>query len=166
MLTGETSVGKYPVKCVEYLDQISRTSENNPGLNFERNLVRDSDKQQIAAAAVDLADSVGAIGIVVITRRGIMANYLTNCHPRAPILAFTNDSRTRRQLALNRNVGCYRIHFSSLPEKTLHKAFEILRQREGYSEQDKVVVVSDIISGTGVDAIQLRNLRDPVLTST
>src|SRR5690606_12845594 len=90
--------------------------------------------------------------------------YLTNCHPNTPILAFTNDSRTRRQLALNRNVACYRIHFSSVPEKTLNKAFEILRNEEGYNEDDKVVVVSDVIAGTGGDAIQLRSLNtaDPL----
>lgn len=160
MLSGETSVGKYPVKCVEYLDKIARTSEKNQGLCFEKNLVRDTDKQHIAAAAVELADSLNAIGIVVITRRGLMANYLTNCHPNAPIIAFTNDSRTRRQMAINRNVRSYRIEFSNLPEKTLNNAFHILRDREGYSENDKDVVVSDIISGTGVDAIQLRQLRD------
>lgn len=158
MLSGESSVGKYPIKCVEYLDKISRTSEKNPGLSFTKNLMRDTDKQHIAAAATELADSLGVVGIVVITRRGLMANYLTNCHPNAPILAFTNDSRTRRVLALNRNVSCYRIHFSSVPEKTLNIAFAMLRKREGYKEDDKVVVVSDIISGAGVDAIQLRLL--------
>lgn len=163
MLSGETSVGKYPIKCVQYLDRIARSSEKNPGLHFERNLERNSDKQHIAAAAVELADSLGVAGIVVITRRGLMANYLTNCRPNAPIMAFTNDSRTRRQLALNRNVLCHRIDFSSVPDKTLNKAFEILRHREGYKETDKVVVVSDIISGTGVDAIQLRLLKDPVI---
>lgn len=160
MLSGETSIGKYPVKCVEYLDKISRSSEQHPSLKFTRKLIRDTDKQHIAAAAAELADSLGAVGIVVITRRGLMANYLTNCHPHTPILAFTNDSRTRRQLALNRNVACYRIHFSNVAEKTLNKAFAILRNRQGCTQEDKVVVVSDVISGTGVDAIQLRLLQD------
>ncbi len=161
MLSGETSIGKYPNKCVGFLDQISRTSEKNPGLCFARNLVRDTDKQHIAAAAAELADSIGAAGIVVITRRGLMANYLSNCQPHTRILAFTNDSRTRRQLALNRNVVCYRAEFSNLPEKTLTNAFNILRKLEGYTDEDKVVVVSDIISGAGVDAIQLRSLAPP-----
>ena len=162
MLSGETSVGKYPFKCVNYLDQIARTSEKNVGLNFARSLIRDTDKQHIAAAAAELADSLGAVGIVVITRRGLMANYLTNCQPQTRILAFTNDSRTRRQLALNRNVVCYRAEFSTVPEKTLNNAFAILRKQEGFDEDDKVVVVSDIISGAGVDAIQLRTLREPM----
>jgi len=165
MLSGETSVGKYPIKCVEYLDKIARTSEKNQGLCFEKNLVRDTDKQHIAAAAVELADSLNAIGIVVITRRGLMASYLTNCHPNAPILAFTNDSRTRRQMAINRNVRSYRIEFSNIPEKTLSKACHSLREGEGYWETVKGFLVSDIISGSGVDAIQLRQLRDSSIIS-
>lgn len=158
MLSGETSIGRYPVRCVQYLDKIARSSEQHPGLEFTRDLIRSTDKQHIAAAAAELADSLGAVGIVVITRRGRMANYLTNCHPETPILAFTNDSRTRRQLALNRNVACYRIDFSNDPEKTLNKAFSILCQ-QGCKREDKVVVVSDIINGAGVDAIQLRTLE-------
>ncbi len=159
MLSGETTVGKYPLKCVQYLDQIARASERTPGLQFSRELVRNTDKQQIAAAAAELADSLHARGIVVITRRGLMANYVTNCHQEVPILAFTNDGRTRRQLALNRNLLSYRITFSSNPEKTLSHAFGILLAEEGYADSDKVVVISDIlVGGAAIDAIQIRRL--------
>ncbi|MEJ2418854.1 MAG: pyruvate kinase [Exilibacterium sp.] len=159
MLSGETTVGKYPLKCVQYLDQIARASERTPGLQFSRELVRNTDKQQIAAAAAELADSLHARGIVVITRRGLMANYVTNCHQQVPILAFTNDGRTRRQLALNRNLLSYRITFSSNPEKTLSHAFGILLAEEGYADSDKVVVISDIlVGGAAIDAIQIRRL--------
>ncbi len=34
MLSGETTVGKYPLKCVEYMDRIARTAERVPGLRF------------------------------------------------------------------------------------------------------------------------------------
>lgn len=158
MLSGETTIGKYPVKCVQFLDEISRASEKTPGLQFSRALIRNCDKQHIAAAAVDLADSLNAKGIVVITRRGIMANFVTNCHSETPVFAFTNDGRTRRQMAMNRNLRCYRIAFSQEPEKTLASAFSLLAEKEGFSIGDKLVVISDILSGTGIDAIQIREL--------
>ncbi|TQV67000.1 pyruvate kinase [Exilibacterium tricleocarpae] len=158
MLSGETTVGKHPIKCVRYLDQIAQASEKTPGLRFTRELIRTTDKQHIAAAAVELADSLHARGIVVITRRGLMANYVTNCHPEVPILAFTNDGRTRRQLTLNRNLRSFRLAFSSDPEKTLAGAFAILLADSGFTGADKVVVISDILSGTGIDAIQIREL--------
>ncbi len=159
MLSGETSVGKYPVKCVEMLDRIARSIESARGLRFTDDLVLNDDKQEIAAAAVRLAESLDAKAIIVPTRRGLMANLVTNCHPhKSVVCAFTNDSRTRRQLVLNRNVLSYRIDFSSDPEKTLGHAARILISREEFSPRDKVVVLSDALSGAGIEAIQIRQL--------
>lgn len=161
MLSGETTIGKYPIKCVEILDRIARSIEDSRGLLFTDNLILENDKQQIAKAAVQLAESIAAKAIIVPTRRGRMANWVTNCHPQQSIIcAFTNDSRTRRQLVLNRNVLSYRINFSSDPEKTLATAAAIMVKRNEFSPDDRVVVISDALAGTGVEAIQIRQLRD------
>ena len=159
MLSGETTIGKYPIRCVEQLVEIARASERVPGLSFVQKLTPDSDKQQIAHYAVQLAESIGAKGTVVITRRGYMADFVTNCHPqKSRIYAFTNDSQTRRRLVLNRNVSPYRIAFSQDPEKTLTSAFKLLKSRAGLDSGDKVVVISDMLSGQGIEAIQVRKL--------
>ncbi|HEX7034950.1 MAG TPA: pyruvate kinase [Pseudomonadales bacterium] len=159
MLSGETSVGKHPVRCVQQLHEIAQRAELWPGLGYERELVADSDKQHIAINAVALAESLNAVGIVVITRRGITADLVTSARPqRVPIFAFTNHSQTRRRLALNRAVYSYRIEFSREPEKTLQRALTILREREGFAPQDKVVVISDVLAERNSDAIQLRYL--------
>lgn len=160
MLSGETAVGKYPIRCIEHIDKIAKTSEKLPGLNFSRNLIKNNDKQHIAATSVGHAEAINAKGIVVITRRGIMAQFLTNCRPfKTYIYAFTNDNRTRRQLFLNRGVVAHRIKFSEEPEKTIQKAFETLKEREGFQSGDRVVVISDIIAGSGIDAIQIRAIN-------
>jgi pyruvate kinase len=92
MLSGETTVGKYPVKCVEYLRKIALKSETIPGLQFAKHLRDAGNKQQLAVAAVQLAEGVKAKGIVVITRRGLMADLVANCRPFSNIYAFTNMS--------------------------------------------------------------------------
>jgi pyruvate kinase len=159
MLSGETTVGKYPVKCVESMVKIAETVEKHRGLQFTEDLVTTDYKQNIAASAVHLAESLPAKAIVVITRRGRMANYVTNCHPQhAVIYAFSNDGRTRRQMALNRNVYAHKLLFSSDPEKTLRKAFAVLLEKEGFASGDPVVVISDTLSGSGIDAVQVREL--------
>jgi pyruvate kinase len=159
MLSGETAVGKYPIRCIENIDKIARASEQLPGMNFSKNLIVSDIKQNVAASAVNLAESVDAKGILVITRRGIMAQYLTNCRPfKTLIYAFTNDNRTRRQLFLNRSMFAHRIAFSKDPEKTIQNALVILRTREGFQPGDRVVVLSDIIAGAGIDAIQIRTI--------
>jgi pyruvate kinase len=159
MLSGETTIGRYPIRCVEQLVEISEATESFPGLNFTSSLRSENDKQNIAITAADLAESINAKGIVVITRRGKMADLVTNCHPqKTRIYAFTNDSQTRRRLVLNRNLSAYRTAFSSDPEKTLQTAFGALKKRAAMTKNDKVVVISDALAGTGIEAIQIRQL--------
>jgi pyruvate kinase len=159
MLSGETTVGKHPVKCVESMVKIATTVERHRGLQFTDGLEQSHHKQNIAASAVHLAESLPARAIVVITRRGRMANYVTNCHPQNSVIyAFSNDGRTRRQMALNRNVYSHKLQFSRDPEKTLAKAFAVLCKKEGFAAGDQVVVISDALSGSGIDAVQIREL--------
>ena len=105
MLSGETTIGKYPVRCVETLDRIARSTESSRGLLFTENLFITTDKQHIAIAAVNLAETSSAKAIIVPTRRRRMANRVTNSHPQEPIIcAFTNIPASLRQLVLNVNV--------------------------------------------------------------
>lgn len=159
MLSGETTIGKYPVRCVEQLVEIAETTESVAGLNFVARLHHGGDKQRLAYTAVNLAETIAAKGIVVITRRGFMADCVTNCHPqKTRIYAFTNDSQTRRRLILNRNVSSFRTAFSKDPEKTLQTAFDVLKLRAGLKSEDKVVVISDVLEASGIEAIQIRYL--------
>ncbi len=159
MLSGETTVGKYPLKCVEYLCNIAKKTEAIRGLQFAKQLHMTNDKQHLAAAAVKLAEELPAKGIVVITRRGVMADFVANCRPFSTnIYAFTNGSQTRRTMTLNRGVFPFRINLSSDPEKTLQTAFRILKTREHFQAGEKVVIISDVLAQERVDAIQIRTI--------
>jgi pyruvate kinase len=158
MLSGETSVGQYPSRCVEQLSNIANRTERFPGLGYEKALEIEGDKQHVAVHAVALAEAVEAAGIIVITRRGITADYVTAARPQhVPIFAFTNDSQTRRRLAMNRSVYAHRIAFSSDPEKTLQRAFEVLK-KEGVALDAKLVLISDVLADQPTEAIQIRRL--------
>ena len=159
MLSGETSVGNYPIRCVEQLDKIAKNAEKFSGLGYEKALTVNVDKQHVAVHAVALAEALNAKGIVVITRRGLTADLVTNAKPQTvPVYAFTNNSQTRRRLALNRAVYAHRMAFSNDPEKTLQRAFDLLRDREGLSESSKLVVISDVLANQPTEAIQIRGL--------
>src|SRR5690606_33323536 len=159
MLSGETTVGKYPVKCVEYLDRISRQTEQYRGLRFSEGLQLDVPKQHLAIAAVKLAESLQVRGMVVITRRGVMAGFVANCRPRVPVIyAFTNDAMVQRQLALNYATQAHLVQFHDDPEQTLADAFAVLRREAGFNSGDQVVVLSDVIAAPGVEAIHVRQV--------
>ena len=161
MLSGETSIGEFPIRCVEQLDEIARSTERWPGLGYEKQLIVPSDKQHIAINAVKLAEDIAAAGIVVITRRGLTADLVTNARPQTvPIYAFTNHSQTRRRLVINRAVIAHRMDFSKEPEKTLQRALRKLRTLEGFQPGEKVVVISDVLAEFNSDAIQLRRIEE------
>ena len=164
MLSGETTIGKYPVKCVEMLNRIARSTEQSSSyMCFTDNLRLDTDKQQIADAAVKLAATINAKAIIVPTETGRTANSITNCHPRSAVIcAFTESEKVRQQLVINRNLLSYQIQFSHDPEDTLKGAIRILLDNNKLDSDDKVVVISDTLSGKGIDAIQIRSVASIV----
>lgn len=158
MLSAETSIGKYPVSSIRYIDKIAKASEKQPGLNFRKNLLKTNEKQHIAATAVGLAEAINSRAIIVITKRGIMAQYVTNRRPvKTYVHAFTENKTVQRQLALNRSVAAHLIKFDKEPEVTIQRAIDTLKN-EGLKPGGRVVVVSDIITQTNSDSIQIRTV--------
>lgn len=161
MLSGETAMGSYPVRCVEMLDKIARRIEASGGMDYVRKKIPRDKKEEMAKSAAQLADSLNSPAIIVITRRGVMANHVSSFHPKTAIVhAFTNMTSIRRKLWLNRGVIPYRVDFSSDPEKTIKHAIEILLKEGMVETGDKVVILSDAIAGEErVDTIQIREVR-------
>lgn len=161
MLSGETAIGAYPVRCVEMLDKISRRIEASGGMGYVRQRVPRDKKEEMARSAAYLADSLKSPAIIVITRRGVMANHVSSFHPHTAIIhAFTNMTSVRRKLWLNRGVIPYRIDFSQDPEKTIRLAIEILKKEGMVETGDQVVILSDVIAGEErVDTIQIREVK-------
>lgn len=159
MLSGETATGKYPVRSIEHLDKIALRAESLRSLQMGKLLVKQDLKQHIAASAVELAESIDAKCLVVITKKGLMAQLTTNCRPaRTPIHAVTFDSRIKRQLSLNRAVIAHRMDESEGPEERIQEAFELLKKKRVLNTGDQVVLVSDVITVAGIDSIQLRKI--------
>jgi pyruvate kinase len=129
-----------------------------PGLGFHRERALTMKRADIAKSACRLADAIGARAIVVITRRGLLAELVASFRPeRAIIYAFSNMSATRRKLWLLRSVVPFVIDFSRDPEKTIRAAFEKLRRRNRLARLDPVVVVSKVDAGEeSVTSIQVR----------
>ena len=82
MLSGETSVGRYPERCVEALVRISTRMERSGGQGFGQSMLLRDERQKVARAAVTLADSLPDARLVVLTRRGVLANQVAMLRPR------------------------------------------------------------------------------------
>ncbi|NNE92847.1 MAG: pyruvate kinase [Verrucomicrobiales bacterium] len=158
MVSGETSVGQYPVKCIEVLDRITRRIEQEPGAKFCENIELRTEKQQTVKSAIVLANSLPDSTMIVFTARGVLANYAAHQRPEhAHIYAFTPEERVARALHLNRAVDPHVMDFEKTPEETIRKAIQFLLDRDSVEEGDPIVILSDVLSGDfDTEAILLR----------
>jgi pyruvate kinase len=159
MLSGETSVGNHPVKCIEILDRITARNEVG-GAGFAKHADIKSHKQKTVKAAVALADSIPGCVIAVFTKRGVMADYVANLRPEsASVYAFTADEQVIRHLCLSRGVTAFLSAFSGTPEAIVSEALDDLKGREIVDSGDSVVVLSDVLGEEfAQDSIQLKRI--------
>jgi pyruvate kinase len=147
MLSGETSVGRYPERCVDALVRISSRIERSGGHGFGQNVILSDERQKTARAAVTLVDSLPDARLVVLTRRGVLATQVAMMRPRtSAFYAFTPKESVCRQLSLTRSVRAFRMSFSSNIEETVHRLTEQLRELDLVRAGTPIVIVSDILS--------------------
>ncbi|MCU0787625.1 MAG: pyruvate kinase [Verrucomicrobia bacterium] len=159
MLSGETTVGKYPVKCVEVFDRIATRIERSGGAGYFQEAVLSSPRQKLAKSAVVMANELRAEAIVVVTRRGHLARYTSWMRPKySPIIGVCESDEVARSLTLRWGVTPVVSRFSdSSPEETIRGAFEMLVKEGQLHTGNTVVVIGSISAGDEiVDAIQMR----------
>ncbi len=158
MLSGETSVGKYPIECVQFLKSLSLKTEQFKTLGYESNLVTNSDWESIAMTAKNLSESIKADGIIAITRTGDTANYISNAKPNGiPIFTFTNNLITLNQLSLVGSTHSFFISRLNDHDKTLSHVKKELKKYFKKKKNLKFVMLSGIFSEDHSEAIQIIN---------
>ena len=158
MLSGETSIGKYPVECVNLLKSISNKTEKFKTLGYEDNLITNSDWENIAVAAKNLAESTSADGIIAVTRTGSTASYISNAKPNGiPIFTFTNNKSTLRQMSLVGGTLSFYLSRLNNHDKTLIHVEKVLKKFYKNHKNLKFIMVSGIFSEEHSEAIQIIN---------
>ena len=158
MLSGETSIGKYPIECVEFIKSISEKTEKFKTLGYERHLITNSDWESIAVAAKNLAESIDADGIIAVTRTGATASYISNAKPNGiPIFTFTNNKNTLKQMSLVGSAICFYIPRLNNHEITLSKAEKVLKNYFKEKKSLKFIMLSGIFSEEHSEAMQIIN---------
>jgi len=161
MLSGETTIGRYPVECVEVLRRVAIRIERSGGAGYAENALLENTRQKMAASAVALVNSLQDSKLVVFTLQGRMAQYASSLRPlRAPIFAFTPSEEVYRRLALYWGTLPIRIDFSGGPDKAIAAAEKFLRKNRWAAPGDRMVIISDVQMGRAlIDSIQLRVVK-------
>jgi pyruvate kinase len=161
MLSGETTVGRYPVKCVEVFDRVAKRIERSGGAGYSQEAHLNDARQKTVYSAVVLADSLPRPKLIVFTRHGTMARYASNLRPQhADIFAFTPSEHVCRQLALCWGTQPVLLPFADDPNTTIDAAEKYLSEAGLTRANDNLVIVSDLrASGAQVDSIQVRQAK-------
>ena len=162
MLSGETSVGRYPVACVEVFDRIAARIERGSGLRYHEDAELRNPRQKLAKSAVVMANELRADAMILLTTRGNMGRYIAWMRPRySTVYALCPHEDIAKTLTLIWSLQPFVIPFTANdPEKTIDTGLNFLRTKGLIQKGQTVVIVSSIISGqTPADAVQMRVLE-------
>jgi pyruvate kinase len=156
MLSGETTVGKYPIECVETIQRIAKRIEEEDKQVLRKDLILNLSRSKMLRSAAYLAyDLEGSL--VVFTRRGIFAQKLSSLRPNVPIYAFTDNPVLFKQLLIMRGVEPFFMEFDHDHETTIQYAFSRLKSRGWSKEGDPIVVITKMYAGEKlIDSTQIR----------
>lgn len=161
MLSGETTIGKYPLECVQMLDTIARRIEREADSDWQEPAVFIGERMKVLHSAVVLANELPNSKLLTFTRHGFMAQGLALLRPvHSPILAFTPSPEVFRHLRLLRSVEPFLMPLAADPNDTIEQAIAMLQRIKRILPGDKLIVATDILAQDRlVDSVQLRTAR-------
>jgi pyruvate kinase len=165
MLSGETSMGQYPIEAVETMARIVVAAEEMC-LHADATLTRvpETVGGAIARAAAEVGAIVGAHALVGFTMSGETARRLARYRSPIPLLAFTAVQATRSQLALVWGVETFIVphvdHTDEMVRQVEQALLEIGRCQKG----DRVVIVAGSPPGTAgsTNALRVHRIGDAI----
>jgi len=143
MLSGETSVGEYPVVTVQTMARIVDSTEVH---GLERILPLSTKPRTqggaVTLAASEVAEFVDAKFLCIFTESGDSARRMARLRSKIPMIAFTPEPAIRRRLALTWGMQTYLVERVTHTDAMFGQVDDILL-REGLAEMgDTVVVIS------------------------
>ena len=148
MLSGETSVGQYPIECVEVMGSIiSYTEEHSRDSMAPLNGLRQTRNGVITRAALDIAEALDCRFAVTFTTSGLTARRLSRLRSPIPNLVFTPFESTRNILALSWGVEAIIVPEVQHTDDMVNQVDQILRERGLADIDERVVIVSGMPPG-------------------
>jgi len=149
MLSGETSVGRYPLQVVEYMDKILREIEKDHwdksqfidiAHAYKKNQAQGL-REGMSHAAMDLAKDLNLQALVVPTKSGTTARILCSYRPSSLILGVSHNESTCRRLSIH--WGVFPIQMDPLAFKNWRGLITKIEQNyKLLTKDDKVLIVS------------------------
>ena len=148
MLSGETSVGKYPVETIRNMQKIVDSTEFRGIHFFRKHVPREHNKTFLADSvcynAVVMAEQSEASAIISLTHSGYTAFRISSHRPRANIFAFTFNREILRQMSLVWGVRTYFFDDCNNIDEYIDYSIRFLLSQNYIQKGDMVVHVGSI----------------------
>jgi pyruvate kinase len=165
MLSGETSVGAYPIVAVETMARIIESTEEHgleriPELGTQPHTMGGA----VARAAVQIGDLLGAKYLIVFSQSGDTARRMSRIRPRIPMLAFTPEQHTRSKLALAWGIETYLVPMARHTDQMALQVDRSLLSSGRAQEGDLVVLVAGSPPGIpgSTNALRVHKMGDAI----
>lgn len=143
MLSGETSVGKYPVEVIQTMSNILISVEGSSLIQVPQEAPTIHTKRFITKSicfhAAHIANDIEAKAICTLTNSGYTAFQISSWRPSAHVLVFTSNTRILNRLNLLWGVKTFYYNNLNSTDKTVEEINE-LALKQGYVEREDMVV--------------------------
>ena len=151
MLSAESAAGQYPREAVNMMDRIiarvERDEDWRRGIDAKRPAPEKSSADAIAAAAVQVAHTIGAQAIVALTQSGSTALRVAREKPDCPVVGLTTSTEVARRMALVWGVHAALTNEVHSMTEAVAQAVKITRL-EGFAKKgEEIVVVAGVPFG-------------------
>ena len=142
MLSGETSVGKYPFISVKTMARIIEAVEDESVTVPALKHVPKTRRGVLSFAARDIAERLDAKALVAFTQTGDTIQRIARLHTPLPLLAFTNTPSTRSQLSLSWGTQTFLMPSVQTTDEMMGLVDKELYKIGGFVDGDLVIVVA------------------------
>lgn len=148
MLSGETSIGDFPIEAVRTMGRIIESTEENGGERIAPLGVYPTDRSGVICdAAAGVATSLDAKFLVTFTESGATARQMSRMRSPIAQLAFTPHPHVRRQLALSWGVEAFLVEEVQHTDQMVAKVDEVSRRLRIAAPGDRLVIVAGMPPG-------------------
>lgn len=146
MLSGETSVGQFPVEVVNTMERIIRRVEDSPLIISPHKLPELKSKRLLTKSvcfhAASVANEINASAISTLTNSGYTAWQISSWRPNVLILVFTSNKKILSQLNLLWGVKCMFYDNFVSTDDTIAEVNEIAKANGFIRKNDLVINLS------------------------
>jgi pyruvate kinase len=143
MLSGETSVGNYPVQVIETMTSIIESVEDSPLINVPHIAPTKRNDRYITKSicfnAAGMADTINAKAVTTLTNSGYTAFQISAWRPHAHILVFTSNERIVTQLNLLWGVRAFFYNKFTSTDDTIDDINKICKEKKYVRKGDMVI---------------------------